>query len=160
MSRSEPGAPRPAGAARRVRRGVSPRKPTAVDKHVGKRLRLLRQINEVSLEKLAEIVDVAPQQIQKYEIGETRISASRIFELSKIFCVPVAWFYHDLEATSAAMEARVERRRADVDAVDRVTDASREALLLGYFGQLGPEMQQKLVDFARMLSEVCAGQAK
>ena len=160
MSRSEPGAaPKPLGPARRVRRG-SPRKPTAVDKHVGKRLRLLRQINEVSLEKLAEIVDVAPQQIQKYEIGETRISASRIFELSKIFCVPVAWFYHDLEATSAAMDARVERRRADVDAVDRVTEASREAVLLGYFAQLGPEMQHKLVDFARMLSEVRAGQAK
>src|SRR5499427_3994814 len=159
MSKFEPGAAHRLGHVRQGR-GVSPRKATAVDKHVGKRLRLLRQINEVSLEKLAEIVDVAPQQIQKYEIGETRISASRIFELSKIFCVPVAWFYHDLEATSAAMEARVERRRADVDAVDRVTQASREALLLGYFGQLGPEMQQKLVDFARMLSEVCAGQAK
>jgi transcriptional regulator with XRE-family HTH domain len=160
MSRSEPGAAPKPSPARRVRRGVSPRKPTGVDKHVGKRLRLLRQINEVSLEKLAEIVDVAPQQIQKYEIGETRISASRIFELSKIFCVPVAWFYHDLEASSAAMDARVERRRADVDAVDRVTEASREALLLGYFAQLGPDMQQKLVDFARMLSEVCAGQTK
>jgi transcriptional regulator with XRE-family HTH domain len=165
MSRSGPGAaPRPLGQARRVRsgrRGVSPRKPTAVDKHVGKRLRLLRQINEVSLEKLAEIVDVAPQQIQKYEIGETRISASRIFELSKTFCVPVAWFYHDLEATtSAAMDARIGRHRVDVEAVDRVTEASREALLLGYFAQLTPEMQHKLVDFARMLSEVCAGQAK
>jgi transcriptional regulator with XRE-family HTH domain len=165
MSRSEPvAAARPRGQARRIRssrRGVSPRKPTAVDKHVGKRLRLLRQINEVSLEKLAEIVDIAPQQIQKYEIGETRISASRIFELSKIFCVPVAWFYHDLEATtSATMEDRIERHRADVDAVDRVAEASREALLMGYFAQLLPEMQQKLVDFARMLSDVCAGQAK
>ena len=81
---------------------MSPRKPTAIDRHVGKRLRLLRQINEVSLEKLAEIVDVAPQQIQKYEIGETRISASRIFELSKIFRVPIAWFYDDLEAAASA----------------------------------------------------------
>src|SRR5262245_36991686 len=164
MSRSEPGAARPPGHAQRVRssrRGVSPRKPTAVDKHVGKRLRLLRQINEVSLEKLAEIVDVAPQQIQKYEIGETRISASRIFELSKIFCVPVAWFYHDLEAaTSAAVDARIGRYRADVGAVDRVAEASRENLLMGYFAQLLPEMQQKLVDLARMLSEVCSGQAK
>ena len=165
MSRSELGAAhRPPGEACRVRsghRGVSPRKPTAVDKHVGKRLRLLRQINEVSLEKLAEVVDVAPQQIQKYEIGETRISASRIFELSKIFCVPVAWFYHDLEATtSAEMDARIERHRPNVDAVDRIAEVSREALLMGYYAQLLPEMQQKLVDFARMLSEVCAGQSK
>jgi len=164
MSGSEPDAARrPPRQPRRVRsrRGVSPRKPTAVDKHVGKRLRLLRQINEVSLEKLAEIVDVAPQQIQKYEIGETRISASRIFELSKIFCVPVAWFYHDLETTtSATVDTRFERHRTDVDAVDRVAEASREALLMGYYAQLLPEMQQKLVDFARMLSEVCASQTR
>src|SRR5689334_558411 len=77
-------------------RRVSPRKATAIDKHVGKRLRRLRQINEISLERLAEIVDVAPQQIQKYEIGETRISASRIFELARIFRVSIAWFYEDL----------------------------------------------------------------
>src|SRR5260370_817365 len=90
---------RPPASARRKH---PPRRAAAIDKHVGKRLRLLRQINDVSLEKLAEIVDVAPQQIQKYEIGETRISASRIFELSKIFKVPVTWFYQDLEAATSA----------------------------------------------------------
>ena len=115
----------------------------------------------MSQAELAAALGVTFQQIQKYEIGETRISASRIFELSKIFCVPIAWFYHDLEATtSAAKDLRIERHRADVEAVDRVAEASREALLLGYFAQLGPEMQQKLVDFARMLSEVCAGHGK
>jgi transcriptional regulator with XRE-family HTH domain len=161
MSKFEPAAAREPPTHVRHGRGVSPRKPTAVDKHVGKRLRLLRQINEVSLEKLAEIVDVAPQQIQKYEIGETRICAWRIFELSKIFCVPVAWFYHDLEATtSAEMDARIDRHRANVDAVDRLAEASQEALLMGYYAQLMPAMQRKLVDFARLLCEVCAGQAK
>ena len=90
-----------------------------------RRLRLLRQINEVSLEKLAEIVDVAPQQIQKYEIGETRISASRIFELSRFFRVPIAWFYDDLEAaTSAEMFARIGRHQSDVNAPEPSRDGS------------------------------------
>jgi transcriptional regulator with XRE-family HTH domain len=144
------------------RRDVSPRKPTAIDKHVGRRLRLLRQINEVSLEKLAEVVDVAPQQIQKYEIGETRISASRIFELSKIFRVPLAWFYDDLEAsTSAEMYARIRRHQAGIDATERTpTESSQEALLASYYAQLPSDMQQKLIDIARMLSELAAGQAK
>ena len=167
MRRSEAGAPRkPAGQLQRVCGGhrVSPRKPTAIDKHVGKRLRLLRQINEVSLEKLAEVVDVAPQQIQKYEIGETRISASRLFELSKIFSVPLTWFYADLEASaSAEMYARIGRDETsvNVNAAERAANAaSQEALLVAYYAQLPPDMQQKLIDIARMLSEVAAGQAK
>jgi transcriptional regulator with XRE-family HTH domain len=147
---------------RASRREVSPRKPTAIDKHVGKRLRLLRQINEVSLEKLAEIVDVAPQQIQKYEIGETRISASRIYELSKIFQVPVAWFYHDIESsTSAEVQARFGGNEAGVNGAGRAqTPASQEALLATYYAQMPPDLQQKLVELARMLSDLAAGQTK
>ena len=166
MPKSEAGATRrPSGQSQRARSGrrdASPRKPTAIDKHVGKRLRLLRQINEVSLEKLAEIVDVAPQQIQKYEIGETRISASRIFELSKIFGVPLAWFYDDLKAaTSAEMDARIKRFQTGVVATKRsAIEASQEALLVTYYAQLTPEMQQKLIDIARVLSEVTVRQAR
>ena len=150
------------GQAQRVRSGVSPRKPTAIDRHVGKRLRLLRQINEVSLERLAEIVDVAPQQIQKYEIGETRISASRIYELSNYFGVPIAWFYDDLEeATSAEMHARIGRHQADTSAVEpAAAEASQEALLVDCYAQLPADMREKLIDFARMLSELAAGQDK
>ena len=166
MPGSEAGAARKPSAqplrARSGRRDVSPRKPTAIDKHVGRRLRLLRQINEVSLEKLAAIVDVAPQQIQKYEIGETRISASRIFELSKIFGVPLAWFYDDLTAaTSAEMDARIRQFDPDADVTRRsAAEAPQEDLLVTYYAQLAPEMRQKLIDIARMLSEMAARQAK
>ena len=161
MPRSEAGAERRlAGEPRRgrSRSAVSPRKPTAVDKHVGRRLRLLRQINEVSLEKLAEAVDVAPQQIQKYEMGETRISASRIYELSKIFRVPLAWFYDDLAAaTSAEMDARISQFETGADLAKRSpAEASQEDLLATYYALLTPEMRLKLVGIARMLSEMAA----
>jgi transcriptional regulator with XRE-family HTH domain len=164
MHGSEVGAARkpPSRQSRGAHRGVSPRKPTAIDRHVGRRLRLLRQIREMSLGKLAEIVDVAPQQIQKYEIGETRISAARIFELSKIFGVPLTWFYDDLEsATSAEMYARIGPYQAGANAMERTAaEASQEALLLTYYAQLTPEMQRKLMDIARMLSELAVGQAR
>jgi transcriptional regulator with XRE-family HTH domain len=165
MPRSKAAATRrPPGPTQRQRRrnDLSPRKPTAIDKHVGKRLRLLRQINEVSLEKLAELVDVAPQQIQKYEIGETRMSASRIFELSKIFGVPLIWFYDDLEAaTSAEMCARIRRHQSGVNVTQKSTsEASQEALLVTYYAQLTPEMRQKLIDIARMLSELAVKRAR
>lgn len=149
-----------------TRDATSPRKPTAVDRHVGRRLRLLRQIREVSMEKLAEIVDVAPQQIQKYEVGETRISASRIFELSKIFNVPLSWFYDDLqEEASAQMDARIRHfdAKPEAEVEPAGSDAGRapqEELLTTYFALLTPEMRQRLLDIARTLSEVVVKQAK
>jgi transcriptional regulator with XRE-family HTH domain len=113
----------------------------------------------MSLERLAEIVDVAPQQVQKYEIGETRISASRIFELSKIFGVPLTWFYDDLKAaTSAEMYARITPHQSGAGCAESTAaEASREAMLVTYYGQLPPDMQQKLVEIARMLSELVCG---
>ena len=164
MPRSESVAKRRlVGRPRRGRNAVSPRKPTAVDRHVGRRLRLLRQINEMSLEKLAEIVDVAPQQIQKYEMGETRISASRIYELSKIFDVPLAWFYDDLAAaTSAEMDARIKQFDTGADVAKCSTaETSQQDLLAAYTALLTPEMRLKLVDIVRMLSEMAVNkQAK
>lgn len=141
--------------ARGRRRDASPRKATAIDRHVGNRLRKLRLIHGVSLEALAGMVDVAPQQIQKYEVGETRLSASRIFELSKIFAVPVTWFYDELDAaTSAEMYARIRQCRTAED--------SNEAqdLLVSYYAQLTPEMRGRLIDFARLLSQVVGAQGK
>ena len=150
----------PSGRARGERPGVSPRKATAVDKHVGRRLRRLRQINEVSLERLAEIVDVAPQQIQKYEIGETRISASRIFELARVFRVSIEWFYADLEAaTRAQVDDRIRRREGEVGvapACAAIPSPAEE--LAARYAELPAEMQAKLIDFARMLSDLAAKQ--
>jgi transcriptional regulator with XRE-family HTH domain len=156
----------PAIRQTRARGRVSPRKPTAVDKHVGRRLRLLRQMNDMSLERLAEIVDVAPQQIQKYEVGETRISASRIYEMSKIFSVPLSWFYDDLTAsTSAEVEARIRRWEPANDIAGKApgdashAETSHEELLARYYALLTPEMREKLVDIARMLSEMASKRA-
>jgi transcriptional regulator with XRE-family HTH domain len=162
MAKSEVGARRRLGEGRRD--ATAARKPTAIDRHVGKRLRLLRQIREVSMEKLAELVDVAPQQIQKYEVGETRISASRIFELSKIFNVPLSWFYDDLQtAASAEMDARIRQFKAPAPAepqLNGTSEASQEELLATYYAMLTPEMRHKLIDIARMLSDVAAKKAK
>jgi transcriptional regulator with XRE-family HTH domain len=157
MPASEAGTKRRLGQPRQRRSGAaSPRKPTAVDKHVGKRLRLLRQMRELSLERLAGIVEVAPQQIQKYEVGETRISASRMFELSRVLSVPLSWFYADLK-TSAATETAAQNggtENAELAPKPDAPDPSQEDLLVTYFELLTPEMREKLIDIARIMSEV------
>lgn len=67
--------------------------PDPVDVHVGSRVRLRRGIMGLSQEKLAESLGLTFQQIQKYERGANRVSASRLFQLGEILDVPVNFFF-------------------------------------------------------------------
>ena len=72
------------------------RDPNYIDVHVGSRIRMRRQIVSMSQEKLGELLGITFQQVQKYEKGSNRISASRLYYASKILGVPVQAFFEDL----------------------------------------------------------------
>ena len=72
------------------------RDPNYIDVHVGSRLRMRRQIVSMSQEKLGELLGITFQQVQKYEKGTNRISASRLFYAAKILGIPVQAFFEDL----------------------------------------------------------------
>lgn len=88
-----------------------------IDKHVGKQLRHRRTLLGISQEKLADAIGVTFQQVQKYERGTNRISASRLYSFSKILDVSIDFFYHDLEDT-AMSEAAVPYGMSDNDQED------------------------------------------
>ena len=69
------------------------RSPNPVDKHVGSRIRTRRLLVGLSQEKLGEGLGITFQQVQKYERGTNRISASRLQQASRVLGVPVAYFY-------------------------------------------------------------------
>ena len=69
------------------------RSPQNLDVHVGKRIRMRRSLLGVSQEKLAEAVGITFQQIQKYERGVNRVSASRLFHIGEVLDAPVSYFY-------------------------------------------------------------------
>ncbi len=78
-----------------------------IDKYVGKQLRNRRTLLGLSQEKLADSVGVTFQQVQKYERGSNRISASRLYSFSKILDVSIDYFYDgisdkDIESSGAA----------------------------------------------------------
>lgn len=70
--------------------------PNPVDIHVGNRVRLRRVLLGYSQERLGEALDLTFQQVQKYEKGTNRISASRLFEIAKILEVPVQFFFEGI----------------------------------------------------------------
>lgn len=76
-----------------------------VDVHVGGRVRLRRVFLGYSQEKLANALGLTFQQIQKYERGANRISASKLYELSRILSVPVTYFFEGVESEGEAGSA-------------------------------------------------------
>lgn len=70
--------------------------PNPVDLHVGARIRMRRKVLGVSQEKLAEELGLTFQQVQKYERGANRVSASKLYEIARALSAPVAYFFEGL----------------------------------------------------------------
>jgi transcriptional regulator with XRE-family HTH domain len=68
-------------------------KADAEDLYVGERIRNRRNALQMSQEQLADRLGITFQQVQKYERGANRVSATRLNEISKILGVPVSFFF-------------------------------------------------------------------
>ena len=64
-----------------------------LNEHIGTKIRLKRKQRNMTLQQLGSFLDLTPQQIQKYEKGRQRITADMLWDLSKLFNVPVQFFY-------------------------------------------------------------------
>jgi ribosome-binding protein aMBF1 (putative translation factor) len=79
-------------------------KPNPVDIQIGNRLRKGRAQYGFSQQRLAEALRLTFQQIQKYERGKNRISASRLWEISKVLGCPISYFFEEIEDNAGATE--------------------------------------------------------
>ena len=70
--------------------------PHPVDVHVGKRVKQLRWLKGMTQQQLAKKVGVKFQQVQKYETGANRVSASRLWQLCEALEVPVSFFFEGI----------------------------------------------------------------
>ena len=75
-----------------------------VDVAVGARIRLLRKVRGLSQQALAEAAGVTFQQIQKYERGANRVSASMLTRIAKTLGVPVAEMFGEASVNSGAVD--------------------------------------------------------
>lgn len=75
---------------------MTAKSPNPIDIHVGARVRMRRFLLGMSQSKLAEQLGVTFQQVQKYEKGTSRISASRLQTIANVFGVPVGFFFENI----------------------------------------------------------------
>ena len=71
------------------------KQPDPVDIHVGKRIKLRRTMLKISQDQLANEIGVTFQQVQKYESGHNRVSASRLFNIANFMTCPISYFFED-----------------------------------------------------------------
>jgi transcriptional regulator with XRE-family HTH domain len=86
--------------------------PNVVDLHVGSRLRLRRKLMRMSQMALAAHLGITFQQVQKYESGHNRVSASMLHAIANVLKVPVNWFFEGLDSGIPAQDASGESQPA------------------------------------------------
>lgn len=144
--------------ARREREFID--EPDPVDIHVGSRVRLRRTLLGLSQDKLARAIGVSFQQLQKYERGTNRISASRLYALSKVLGVGISWFFEDAPSTSKRRAPAAEPRApANEPALEQDPMTANETVKLvrAYYMIEDPKVRKKILHMVRAVSPISAG---
>ncbi len=129
-------------------------KPHPVDVHVGARLRMRRAFFGMSQMNLGETIGLTFQQVQKYEKGTNRISASRLFTLSRVLDVPVEYFFDDMPAaTAASSPAQGGSKAKKPPSYEPDPMAKRETLefVRAYYEIGNPQVRKRLYELAKVI---------
>jgi transcriptional regulator with XRE-family HTH domain len=122
-----------------------------VDVHVGKRVRHRRWMVGMTQQQLGDIVGIKFQQIQKYETGMNRISASRLWDIAQALDVSISFFFEGFDGEESAAETPA--AMGDIQRGDLLADKEALELVRSYYAI--PETQRRrLFDLARVLSDV------
>lgn len=124
--------------------------PNDVDRLVGSRVRMQRMIIGISQEKLGEALGLTFQQVQKYEKGTNRISASRLQKIASVLGVSIDFLYGDSGSAASPRTGFAEAGQGAYEADFLTSDGLK--LLRAYRGIKDAKVRRKLVEFVQALS--------
>ena len=126
------------------RRTIAEHGPHPVDVHVGGRVRLRRNALGMSQTDLGQALGVTFQQIQKNESGINRIGASRLYQLSRVFDVPLSYFFDDMPPFEAADASGLRGGDQEPSALDLMDKRETLKLVRAYYRIRDPKMRDAL----------------
>lgn len=116
-----------------------------VDAHVGRKIREARVLRGMSQSDVARGLGMSFQQVQKYETGANRISASRLYELSTLLDVPIQNFFEGVtEDTSEPpnpLDARTARAARDLS---RIEASSKRDMILSLIHEILRDQESRV----------------
>lgn len=136
--------------SRQQRNSISGRAIHPVDLHVGQQIRILRIQSNLSQSDLAKGLGVSFPQLQKYETGGNRVSASRLYKMAACLQVPVGRFFQGLPEPGAGdldgMASEVDERIAYIS----TAEGSR---LIEEILRLSPKVKRRILSVVSVLVE-------
>lgn len=123
-----------------------------IDMYVGRRLRRRRRLLGLTQQRLAESIGMRFQQIQKYECGANRVTASRLYQIAVALNVPTTYFFEGLNQTVSPPQASSVANDLDPIGADVLSQKETLELIRAYY-RLGERPRRKLLDLAKSLQE-------
>lgn len=126
--------------------------PDPIDIHVGSRVRLRRTLLGMSQEKLGKALGLTFQQIQKYERGANRIGSSRLYKLSQILSVPVAFFFDELAGENNRAAGFAEDKQEEFE-TNQLSKRETLELVRAYYKITDPKIRKRMFDLVKAVSQ-------
>ncbi len=126
--------------------------PNPVDVHVGRRLRLRRTLQGMSQQKLGNALGLTFQQVQKYERGANRIGSSRLYQLSHILEVPVAYFFDEMDAGAEGAVPGLSEEPAQSYEAERFAKRETLELVRAYYRIDDPQIRNRVFELTKALA--------
>lgn len=123
----------------------------AVDVYVGKKIRQRRWLIGMTQQSLAGVVGIKFQQIQKYETGANRVSASRLWDIAHALGVQVSFFFEGLEVDDTTAKAGPKTAQKGMPE-NLMNDKEAIELVRSYYA-IPENQRRRLFELARVLSD-------
>src|SRR6202521_5098214 len=117
--------------------------PNPIDVHVGGRVRMRRLLLGMNQETLANALGLTFQQVQKYEGGANRVSASRLKQMSEILDVPVQFFFADMRPDDGRQTAEERAWREQMERPETIE------LIRLYYAISDPAVRQRFLEMVK-----------
>ncbi len=121
--------------------------PNPIDVHVGGRVRMRRLLLGMNQETLANALGLTFQQVQKYEGGANRVSASRLSAMAEILGVPISYFFGDLRPDDAEISPEDRQWREQLQRPETI-----EFIRL-YYAIPDAKIRRQFLDMAKTVAE-------
>ncbi len=122
--------------------------PAPVDMHVGARVRTRRLLIGMNQETLARALGLTFQQVQKYEGGANRISASRLSQIADVLDVPISYFFSGLEADDSETSAH------DLAMRERLQRPEAIELIRAYYAIADQRVRNQFLDMMKAVAQI------
>jgi transcriptional regulator with XRE-family HTH domain len=124
--------------------------PNPVDVHVGRRIRDRRKEARISQEKLAEHLGLTFQQVQKYEKGANRVSASKLYEIASALNASIEYFFRGLADPTASLAGVAEESAPFLD--EFAASAEGQALIRDFPRIRDSHVRDRVLDLVKSLA--------